>query len=113
LLDQLGARADIVLGGGSKWFFDRVKDPEVIYKGDERTVVQRTQKKMSSLAAAVFEEWESFRAYDPPKDDSKPVLGVFFLTGFPTTRMEREPCGLWTWLKEPSASFARRESHSS
>ncbi|MGA7903369.1 MAG: alkaline phosphatase, partial [Terrimicrobiaceae bacterium] len=78
LLDQLGARADIVLGGGSKWFFDRVKDPGVIYKGDERTVVQRTQKKMSSLAAAIFEEWESFRAYDPPKDDSKPVLGVFF-----------------------------------
>lgn len=82
LLDRLGTRADIVLGGGSKWFFDRVKDPGVIYKGDERTVVQRTQKKMSSLAAAVFEEWESFRAYDPPKDDSKPVLGVFFSDRF-------------------------------
>ena len=71
ILDQLGGRADIVLGGGSKWFFDRVKDPGVIYKAGERTVVQKTQEKLSSLPVAVFEEWESLRAYDPPGKGSK------------------------------------------
>jgi alkaline phosphatase len=77
LLDQLGARADIVLGGGSKWFFDRVEDPEVVYKGDERIVVQKTQQKLSTIPAAVFAEWESFRPYKPQENDPKPVLGVF------------------------------------
>jgi Alkaline phosphatase len=71
ILDQLGGRADIVLGGGSKWFFDRVKDPEVIYKGGERTVVQRTQEKLSALPAAVFDDWTSLRAYEPQEKDPK------------------------------------------
>ncbi|HEY5704876.1 MAG TPA: alkaline phosphatase [Terrimicrobiaceae bacterium] len=78
LLDQLGGRADIVLGGGSKWFFDRVKDPEVVYKGGERIVVQKTHQNLSALPAAVFDEWESFRAYNPQDNDPIPVLGLFF-----------------------------------
>ncbi len=82
ILEQLGGRGDIVLGGGSKWFFDRVKDPEVIYKAGERIVVQKTQEKLSALPIAVFDDWESLRAYDPRKDP-KPVLGVFFPEQFP------------------------------
>jgi alkaline phosphatase len=78
LVEQLGGRADIVLGGGSKWFFDHVDDPEVVYKGDERIVVQKTQQKLFTLPATVFAEWESFHAYDPPNNDPKPVLGLFF-----------------------------------
>jgi alkaline phosphatase len=35
-------------------FFDRAKDPEVIYKGGERFVVQKTQDKLSALPVAVF-----------------------------------------------------------
>jgi alkaline phosphatase len=83
ILDQLGGRADIVLGGGSKWFFDRVKDPEVIYKGGERIAVQETQAKLSTLPVAVFGNWESLRAYDPQEKDPKPVLGLFFPEEFP------------------------------
>ena len=83
ILDQLGGRADIVLGGGSKWFFDRVKDPEVIYKGGERIVVQKTQEKLSTLPVALFDDWESLRAYDPQEKDPKPVLGLFFPGEFP------------------------------
>ena len=83
IVDQLGGRADIVLGGGSKWFFDRVKDPEVIYKGGERIVVQKTQEKLSTLPVAVFADWESLRAYDPQERDPKPVLGLFFPEQFP------------------------------
>ena len=81
ILEQLGGRGDIVLGGGAKWFFDRVNDPEVIYKAGERIVVQKTQEKLSALPVAVFDDWESLSAYDPK--DPKPVLGVFFPEQFP------------------------------
>ena len=83
ILERLGGRADIVLGGGSKWFFDLVKDPAVIYKAGERIVVQKTQDKLSALPVAVFDQWEILRAYDPPEKDPKPVLGVFFPEQFP------------------------------
>jgi alkaline phosphatase len=83
ILDQLGGRGDIVLGGGSKWFFDLVKDPAVIYKAGERIVVQKTQEELSTLRVAVFDDWESLRAYDPQEKDPKPVLGVFFPEQFP------------------------------
>ncbi len=83
ILEQLGGRGDIVLGGGSKWFFDRVQDPEVIYKAGERVVVQKTQEKLSTLPVAVFDDWESLRAYEPHEKDPKPVLGVFFPEEFP------------------------------
>jgi len=83
MLDQLGVRGDIVLGGGSKWFFDRVNDPAVIYKAGDRSVVQKTQERLSTLPVAVFDDWESFRAYVPEGEDSKPVLGVFYPEQFP------------------------------
>ena len=83
ILEQLGGRGDIVLGGGSKWFFDLVKDPAVIYKAGERIVVQKTQEKLSALPVAVFDDWETLRAYDPQEKDPKPVLGVFFPEQFP------------------------------
>lgn len=83
IVDQLGGRGDIVLGGGSKWFFDRVEDPSVVYKGGERPVVQKTQQKLSKLPVAVFDRWEDFRDYAPEGSDSRPVLGVFYPDEFP------------------------------
>ena len=83
IVDQLGGRGDIVLGGGSQWFFDRVEDPSVVYKGGERPVVQKTQEKLSKLPVAVFDRWEDFRSYVPEAGDSRPVLGVFYLVEFP------------------------------
>ncbi len=83
IFDQLGTRADIVLGGGSKWFFDRVKDPQTIYKAGERQVVQETQEKLSAATVAVFDDWETFRDYSPQGSDLKPVLGLFFPDHFP------------------------------
>ncbi len=83
IIDQLGGRADIVLGGGSKWFFDRMKDPQTIYKAGERKVVQETQAKLSTAAVAVFDDWKTFRDYSQQGSDLKPVLGLFFPDHFP------------------------------
>ena len=33
IVDQLGSRGDIVLGGGSKWFFDRVERSQCRVQG--------------------------------------------------------------------------------
>jgi alkaline phosphatase len=83
LLDQLGRRVDIVVGGGSKWFFDRVEDPQTIYRAGERAAVQKTEQRLSKLPVAVFDDWEAFRPYNPAGADQKPVLGLFFPDLFP------------------------------
>jgi alkaline phosphatase len=83
MVDQLGGRCDIALGGGSKWFFDRVSDPNVVYKGNERSEIQKTQEKLSGQPVAVFENWEEFRNYLPAAGDVRPVLGVFYPEQFP------------------------------
>ncbi len=84
IIDQLAGRWDIVLGGGSKWFFDRVKDPNVVYKPGERDLVQQTQEKLSALPAAVFDNWKDFQNYAPDDgSEFKPILGVFYPDAFP------------------------------
>lgn len=83
IADQLGVRCDIVLGGGSKWFFDRVDDPLVVYKAGERSEIQRTQEKLSHRPVDVFDNWEDFRSHVPQAGDSRPILGVFYPDQFP------------------------------
>jgi alkaline phosphatase len=84
MLDQIATRWDIVLGGGAKWFFDRVKDPTVTYKAGERNIVQQTQEKLGGLPVAIFQNWADFQNY--PEDGSgplRPILGVFYADTFP------------------------------
>jgi alkaline phosphatase len=83
ITDQLGSRCDIVLGGGSKWFFDLVNDPQVVYQAGQRGEIQKTQAKLSHLPVAVFADWQDFRNYAPESGDSKPVLGIFYPEQFP------------------------------
>jgi alkaline phosphatase len=83
IVDQLGGRGDIILGGGAKWFFDRMQDPDVVVKAGERPVVQTTQEKLSKLPVAVFDSWADFSNYAPEGGDLKPVLGVFYPDYFP------------------------------
>ena len=64
-----------------------MNDPEVIYKAERAKRCAKTHEKLSTLPVAVFDDWESLRAYNPQDKDPKPVLGVFFPEQFPTTRM--------------------------
>ena len=84
IIDQLTTRWDIVLGGGAKWFFDRVKDPTVIYKAGERNIVQQTQEKLAHLPLAVFQNWADFQNYTEEGGGAvRPILGVFYADAFP------------------------------
>jgi alkaline phosphatase len=83
ILDQFAVRWDIVLGGGAKWFFDRVKDPTVIYKPGERTMVQQTEEKLTGLPLAVFQNWADFQNYTDGGGATRPILGVFYADTFP------------------------------
>jgi alkaline phosphatase len=84
IMDQVTTRWDIVLGGGAKWFFDRVEDPTVIYKAGERNIVQQTQEKLTHLPVAVFQNWADFQKYtEEGGGAARPILGVFYADAFP------------------------------
>jgi alkaline phosphatase len=83
ITDQVTTRWDIVLGGGAKWFFDRVKDPTVIYKAGERNIVQQTEEKLTDLPVAIFQNWADFQNYTEDGDSARPILGVFYADTFP------------------------------
>jgi alkaline phosphatase len=84
IMDQVTTRWDIALGGGAKWFFDRVEDPTVIYKAGERNIVQQTQEKLTRLPIAAFQNWADFQNYTAEGDGAtRPILGVFYADTFP------------------------------
>ena len=84
IMDQVARRWDIVLGGGAKWFFDRVEDPTVIYKAGERNIVQQTQEKLADLPLAIFQNWADFQNYTEDGGGAlRPILGVFYADAFP------------------------------
>ena len=83
ITDQVTTRWDIVLGGGAKWFFDRVEDPTVIYKAGERNIVQQTEEKLTDLPVAIFQNWADFQNYTEDGDAARPILGVFYADTFP------------------------------
>jgi alkaline phosphatase len=83
IMDQVATRWDIVLGGGAKWFFDRVEDPTVIYKAGERNIVQQTEEKLTDLPVAIFQNWADFQNYTEDGRAARPILGVFYADTFP------------------------------
>ena len=83
ITDQVATRWDIVLGGGAKWFFDRVEDPTVIYKAGERNIVQQTEEKLTDLPVAIFQNWADFQNYTEDVGAARPILGVFYADTFP------------------------------
>ena len=83
ITDQVTTRLDIVLGGGAKWFFDRVEDPTVIYKAGERNIVQQTEEKLTDLPVAIFQNWADFQNYTEDGGAARPILGVFYADTFP------------------------------
>lgn len=74
IADQFGTRADLVLGGGSKWFFDETQNSET-YKANELAVVTQTQEKLSKLPVRVFTKWEDFKSFS--LKDGASILGLF------------------------------------
>ncbi len=86
MAEQIGPRADIVLGGGSRWFADRSKQPAVDYKPGELALVRATQEKLVQANVAVFDQWQPFVdhvAAQPNGGDHRPVLGTFYPAEFP------------------------------
>jgi len=81
ILDRLGSRVDLVLGGGSQWFFDEASRPEVLYKGQQRAAVQQTEAGLAKRPVRIFTDWEKFAA--EPALGAQPTLGVFYPDLFP------------------------------
>jgi alkaline phosphatase len=82
IADQLGARADIVLGGGAKWFADLTKQPGVEYKPGEREIVQATEAKLADARPDIYSQWKSF-VDAAGEAGERPILGIFYPGGFP------------------------------
>lgn len=82
IVDRLGSRADIVLGGGSKWFADLVKQPDVTYDLGQREIVRATQSRLAEGKIAVFDRWQPFVAA-VAKGTDRPILGTFYPAQFP------------------------------
>lgn len=76
IIDQLGPRADIVLGGGSQWFSPQ----SVEYKKGQRDVVIDTYRRLSTLPVSHIQSWDEFAAM---KKLNRPILGTFFPDVFP------------------------------
>lgn len=81
IIEQLGGRVDIVLGGGSKYFFDQGKDPTVTYEVGEQAAAQKNQTRLAELPIKTFDDWESYRSDQGA--ESRPILGVFHPGQFP------------------------------
>jgi alkaline phosphatase len=82
IVQQLGARADLVLGGGNKWFHDM--SPSERYATGELEVVRETEGRLRDAKAVVFSRWENFAAYLKEGNSlQKPVLGTFYPDVFP------------------------------
>ena len=73
IIDALGKRADIVLGGGSKWFLG----PDGFSKTDEKNTAEKTQAKLRDSKAAFFTNWDEFKPFAESGGDGRPVLGTF------------------------------------
>lgn len=83
ILDQLGPRADIVLGGGIQWFSDQSANPDVKYKNDDLGVVSKTAERLKSLPIDVFDSWSAFQNRTPSTPMKRPILGIFCPDQFP------------------------------
>ena len=82
IVPQLGTRADIVLGGGNKWFHDMA--PGESYGSGDLQVVQHTESALQARPVMAFSRWGDFLAYVKEGNAlAKPVLGTFYPDIFP------------------------------
>jgi len=85
-LPALGPRADIVLGGGAKWFHDLSKTPGVQYKPEDLAIVRATAAKLDAAKVVAFDQWQPFVDHVAGltrTNDARPVLGTFYPAEFP------------------------------
>jgi len=76
IVPQLGVRADIVLGGGNKWFHDMSATEG--YGSDDLQVVRKTESDLRNRLILAFSRWEDFIAHvKAGRALEKPVLGTF------------------------------------
>jgi len=83
ILPQLGPRADLVMGGGTRWFQDLSGKPGAAYAPGQLPIVQSTAAALKAAPVKVFDSWEALRDYRPEKGASAPVLGTFHPDVFP------------------------------
>lgn len=82
IVGQLGARADIVLGGGNKWFHDISSADN--YGSSDLGIVKQTEADLRNLPAVALSRWEDFVAYVKAGNAlQRPVLGTFYPDVFP------------------------------
>jgi len=82
ILAALGPRADIVLGGGTKWFHDL--SATEVYAPGSLEEVEKTEASLRDGRVAVFDDWQKFKAHvDRGDPAARPVLGTFFPEEFP------------------------------
>jgi alkaline phosphatase len=82
IVDQLGKRADIVIGGGAKWFTD-LGDKVKYDSPEQHALVPATLKKLAGADAVVFTDWQPFVDFVAKGESTKPVLGTFKPAEFP------------------------------
>jgi alkaline phosphatase len=76
IVPRLGPRADIILGGGNKWFHDM--SPTENYASDDLQRVKQTEHELQERPVVAFSRWEDFKAYvNAGNSLKKPVLGTF------------------------------------
>jgi alkaline phosphatase len=76
IVDQLGRRADVVLGGGARFFTDDVGNPAVFYYPGVRQLSQRVEGKLREKGVRIFKDWDALKEYAARPDD-RPVVGLF------------------------------------
>jgi alkaline phosphatase len=76
IASQLGKRADVVMGGGTKFFTDAVEDPAVFYFPDQRKLAQLAERKLEERGAAIFKDWDALKSF-AAAPDGRPVIGLF------------------------------------
>ena len=76
IVPQLGPRADIILGGGNKWFHDMSATES--YASDDLLTAKKTEGELQKRPVMAFSRWEDFMAYVKAGNTlKKPVLGTF------------------------------------
>ena len=82
IVAQLGPRADIVLGGGNKWFHDMSSSES--YGSDGLEVVRQTMADLRNRPLVSLSRWDDFVAYVKAGNAlRKPVIGTFYPDVFP------------------------------
>jgi alkaline phosphatase len=82
IVPQLGGRADIVLGGGNKWFHDM--SPTENYGSGDLQIVRKSENELLNRAVMAFSRWEDFLGYVKAGNAlKKPILGTFYPDVFP------------------------------